>query len=86
MPAKLPPDIGDVVNFGEPRGGQVRPMGMLGLALAETLFGIVDAASDAKRRRWLDRMRDYGRRLVQRRLIVPPAGLDRIAVKIVVEI
>jgi putative NADPH-quinone reductase len=30
----------------------------------ETLLGMVDAASDAKRRRWLDRMRDYGRRLV----------------------
>jgi len=39
-------------------------MGMLGLALAETLFGMVDAASDAKRRRWLDGMRVYGRRLV----------------------
>jgi len=32
--------------------------------LRETLLGMVDAASDAKRRRWLDRMRDYGRRLV----------------------
>jgi len=42
---------------------------MLGLALAETLFGMVGAASDAKRRRWLDRMRDYGRRLVERRHI-----------------
>ena len=30
----------------------------------ETLLGMVDAASDAKRRGWLDRMRDYGRRLV----------------------
>ena len=30
----------------------------------ETLLGIVDAASDAKRRGWLDRMRGYGRRLV----------------------
>ena len=30
----------------------------------ETLLGMVDAASDAKRRRWLDRMRDYGRRLI----------------------
>jgi putative NADPH-quinone reductase len=30
----------------------------------ETLLGMVDAASDAKRRRWLDQMRDYGRRLV----------------------
>ena len=30
----------------------------------ETLLGMVDAASDAKRRRWLDRLRDYGRRLI----------------------
>jgi putative NADPH-quinone reductase len=30
----------------------------------ETLLGMVDAASDAKRRGWLDRMRGYGRRLV----------------------
>jgi putative NADPH-quinone reductase len=30
----------------------------------ETLLGMVDAASDAKRRRWLDQMRNYGRRLV----------------------
>jgi putative NADPH-quinone reductase len=30
----------------------------------ETLFGRVDAASAAKRQRWRDRMRDYGRRLV----------------------
>jgi putative NADPH-quinone reductase len=30
----------------------------------ETLLGMIDAASDAKRRRWLDRMREYGRRLV----------------------
>ena len=30
----------------------------------ETLLGVVDAASDAKRRRWLDQMRNYGRRLV----------------------
>ena len=30
----------------------------------ETLLGMVDAASDAKRRRWLNRMRDYGRRLI----------------------
>jgi putative NADPH-quinone reductase len=30
----------------------------------ETLLGMVDAASDAKRRRWLDRVRNYGRRLV----------------------
>ena len=29
-----------------------------------TLFGMVDAAGDAKRQGWLDRMRDYGRRLV----------------------
>jgi len=34
--------------------------------LRETLLGMVDAASDAKRRRWLDRMRDYCRRLVLR--------------------
>ena len=30
----------------------------------ETLLGMVDAASVAKRRRWLHRMRDYGRRLI----------------------
>jgi putative NADPH-quinone reductase len=30
----------------------------------ETLLGMVDAASDAKRRGWLDGMRGYGRRLV----------------------
>jgi hypothetical protein len=30
----------------------------------ETLLGMVEAASDAKRRGWLDRMRDYGRRAV----------------------
>ena len=61
---KATPDIDNVVNLGEPRSGQARPTGMLGLALAETLFGMVGAVSDAKRRRWLDRMRDYGRRLV----------------------
>jgi hypothetical protein len=82
MPAKLPPDIGDVVNFGEPRGGQVRPMGMLGLALAETLSGL--STRQAMRSGGPDERLRQG--LVQRRLIVPPAGLDRIAVKIVVEI
>jgi hypothetical protein len=30
----------------------------------ETLLGMVDAASDAKRQGWLDRMRDYGKRLI----------------------
>jgi putative NADPH-quinone reductase len=30
----------------------------------ETLLGAVDAASDAKRQGWLDRMRVYGRRLI----------------------
>ena len=30
----------------------------------ETLLGMVDAASDAKRRGWLDRMKGYGRHLV----------------------
>jgi putative NADPH-quinone reductase len=30
----------------------------------ESLSGMVDAVSDAKRRAWLDRMSDYGRRLV----------------------
>jgi hypothetical protein len=30
---------------------------------------MVGAASDAKRRRWLDRMRDYGGRSVERRHI-----------------
>lgn len=32
--------------------------------IRETLFGMVEAASDAKRRRWLERMNGYGRRLV----------------------
>jgi hypothetical protein len=32
--------------------------------IRETLLGMVDAAIDAKRRGWLDRMRDYGRRLI----------------------
>jgi putative NADPH-quinone reductase len=30
----------------------------------ETLMGMADAVSDAKRRAWLDRVRDFGRRLV----------------------
>jgi putative NADPH-quinone reductase len=30
----------------------------------ETLFGMVGDAGEARRRRWLDRMRDYGRRAV----------------------
>jgi putative NADPH-quinone reductase len=30
----------------------------------ETLLGMVDAVSDAKRRAWLDRMRTYGGRLI----------------------
>jgi putative NADPH-quinone reductase len=30
----------------------------------ESLLGIANAVSDAKRRAWHDRMRDYGRRLV----------------------
>ena len=30
----------------------------------ETLFGMVDAASGAKRQGWLDRMSDYGRRSI----------------------
>jgi hypothetical protein len=29
----------------------------------ETLFGMVQAADQAKRQRWLDTMRAYGRRL-----------------------
>jgi len=32
--------------------------------IRETPYGMVDASSDAKRQGWLDRMRDYGRRLV----------------------
>ena len=44
------PDIDNFVNLSEPRGGQVWPTRMLGLSLAETLFGMVDTASDAKRR------------------------------------
>jgi hypothetical protein len=47
----------------------------------ETLLGIVDAASDAKRRGWLDRMRGYGRRLV-----MFTVRLASIAAKIAVEI
>jgi len=30
----------------------------------ETLLGMVDAVSDAKRRAWLERMRTYGRQLI----------------------
>ncbi len=30
----------------------------------KTLLGMVGAASDAKRQGWIDRVRDYGRRLV----------------------
>jgi putative NADPH-quinone reductase len=30
----------------------------------ESLFGMVEAADAARRQRWLDRMKDYGRRLV----------------------
>jgi len=30
----------------------------------ETLLGMVDTVSDAKRQAWLDRMRAYGRRLI----------------------
>jgi putative NADPH-quinone reductase len=30
----------------------------------ETLIGMVGDAGEARRRRWLDRMRDYGRRAV----------------------
>ena len=30
--------------------------------IRESLFGMVEAAGDAKRRQWLERMRDYGRR------------------------
>jgi hypothetical protein len=33
--------------------------------LRETLFGMVDAVSNAKRRAWLDRMRACGRRLIE---------------------
>jgi len=33
-------------------------------ASSETLLGVVDAASDAKRQGWLDLMRDYGKRLI----------------------
>jgi putative NADPH-quinone reductase len=32
----------------------------------ETLLGMVDVASEAKQQGWLDRMRDYGRRLRRR--------------------
>jgi putative NADPH-quinone reductase len=30
----------------------------------ETLFGMVEAAGHARRRHWLDKIRDYGRRLI----------------------
>jgi len=30
----------------------------------ETLLGMADAVSDAKRRAWLERMRTYGRQLI----------------------
>jgi hypothetical protein len=41
-----------------------RILGFVVMAPArETLLGVVDAASDAKRQGWLDRMRDDGRRL-----------------------
>ena len=30
----------------------------------QTMFGMVEAAGNARRRRWLDRMREYGRRLI----------------------
>jgi len=30
----------------------------------ETLLGMVETAGDAKRRQWLDRIRDFGKRFV----------------------
>jgi hypothetical protein len=32
--------------------------------IRETLLGMVDAAGDSRRQRWLDRMKKYGRRLI----------------------
>jgi len=47
------------------RGLEKRVPRFSGVApVRETLLGMVDAASDTKRRAWLDRMKDYGRRLV----------------------
>jgi putative NADPH-quinone reductase len=55
----------------------------------ETLFGMVDAASAAKRGKWLDRMRDYGRRLVLRlpgHSSCPPVGSSIMSVEMALEI
>jgi putative NADPH-quinone reductase len=42
-------------------GSNGASFGFAGMApVRETLLGMVDAASDAKRQGWLDRMRDYG--------------------------
>jgi putative NADPH-quinone reductase len=47
------------------RGLERSVISFAGMApVRETLLGMVDAASDAKRQGWLDRMRDYGRRLI----------------------
>jgi putative NADPH-quinone reductase len=38
-------------------------LGFVGIKpVRETLFGLVDAASEAKRRKWLERMRALGRK------------------------
>jgi hypothetical protein len=47
-------------THGFPRGRLAgRSVGLV-VTIRETLFGMVDAASDARRQGWLDRMRDYG--------------------------
>ena len=44
----------------EVRGLEHSVLGFAGMKpVRETLLGMVDAVSDAKRRAWLDRMRDY---------------------------
>ena len=46
------------------RGLEHSVLGFAGMKpVRETLLGMVDAASYAKRTGWLDRTRDYGRRL-----------------------
>ena len=47
-----------------PRARTQRPQLLRHDPSARDLLGMVDAASGAKRQGWLDRMRDYGRRLI----------------------
>jgi putative NADPH-quinone reductase len=47
------------------RGLERSILGFAGMGpVRETLLGMVDAVSDAKRQRWLDRMIKYGRQLI----------------------